>query len=218
MNSFSKFCPNVFLAKCSLPYEKGDEVMLTTKRGKDVMVIIWNLVKKDDEHYYYSYTRCDGFDSRQRALNKIEKLSSWAASAERRSMEWWEKSREGEDFLKLGEPIKVGHHSESRHRNLIKRNWDRLGKSVEESKKAEAYNSRISYYEGLSEKITLAMPESIEYFELKYREAVKEHKFLKDNPDKRQHSYDLQYANKRKKEMEKKWELAKVLWDFKEEE
>lgn len=35
MNTYSKFCPNVWLAKCDSPHAKGEVVNLTTKRGKD---------------------------------------------------------------------------------------------------------------------------------------------------------------------------------------
>ena len=45
------------------------------------------------------------------------------------------KSNEGSEFLSLGEPIKVGHHSANRHRALIERNWDRMGKKRRVSRK-----------------------------------------------------------------------------------
>ncbi len=56
------------------------------------------------------------------------------------------------------------------------------------------------------------MPESIEYFEFKYEEAVAYHKGLKDGSIPRRHSYDVQYANKAKKDLEAKVKLAKRLW------
>lgn len=34
MNTYSKYCPNVFLAKCTDRHEKGDTVLVTTKYGK----------------------------------------------------------------------------------------------------------------------------------------------------------------------------------------
>lgn len=43
----------------------------------------------------------------------------------------------GSEFLSLGEPIKVGHHSEKGHRALIERNWNRMEKSVEFAEKAK---------------------------------------------------------------------------------
>lgn len=42
-----------------------------------------------------------------------ERRREWAASAVRRSNEYYNKSNKDKDFLSLGEPIKVGHHSEN---------------------------------------------------------------------------------------------------------
>ena len=35
MNTYYKFCPNVFLAKCDAKHEKGDAFLVTTKFGKE---------------------------------------------------------------------------------------------------------------------------------------------------------------------------------------
>jgi hypothetical protein len=63
--------------------------------------------------FLYSITRADGYNTQERAKAKAEKYSSYAASAEKKSTEYYEASHEGRDFLALGEPIKVGHHSET---------------------------------------------------------------------------------------------------------
>lgn len=34
MNTYYKFAPNVFLAKCDEKHEKGEEILVTTKHGK----------------------------------------------------------------------------------------------------------------------------------------------------------------------------------------
>ena len=34
-NTYSKYCPNVFLAKCDERHEKGETIVLTTKYGKE---------------------------------------------------------------------------------------------------------------------------------------------------------------------------------------
>src|SRR5690606_13167946 len=136
-----------------------------------------------------------GFNAQERAKNKAEKLNGYASNAETRSAQYYEASKEGRDFLSLGEPIKVGHHSEKRHRALIERNWNRMGKSVKESEKAEEYKRRAEYWESKSDTINLSMPESLEYYEFKLEEAKKKHQFLKDTPDKRSHSFSLTYAN-----------------------
>ncbi|SLG91858.1 Domain of uncharacterised function (DUF3560) [Mycobacteroides abscessus subsp. abscessus] len=42
----------------------------------------------------------------------------------------------------MGEPIKVGHHSERRHRRSIERAWNALGKSVEAGRAADLAHER----------------------------------------------------------------------------
>lgn len=67
---------------------------------------------------------------------KLKSLNNWADNADKKGSDYKEKSNEGADFLALAEPIKVGHHSEKRHRALIERNWNRMSNAVEEFKKA----------------------------------------------------------------------------------
>ena len=115
-------------------------------------------------------------------------------------------------FLSLGEPIKVGHHSEKRHRALIERNWKRCEKAVELADKAAEQKSKAEYWETKTKEITLAMPESLEYFSARLEKAVEYHKGLKDGSIPRSHSYSLAYANKDVKELKIKVEIAKKLW------
>ncbi|MDG6260281.1 DUF3560 domain-containing protein, partial [Glaesserella parasuis] len=86
-----------------------------------------------------------------------------------------EAANEGRDFLSLAEPIKIGHHSEKRHRALIERNARRMELAVEEMRKAENYADKIAYWESRAVKIDLSMPESLEYFKHKLKEAEDKH-------------------------------------------
>lgn len=212
MNTYVKYAPNVFLAKCVGRHNKGDEVVLTTKYGKENEVIIHNFIYEKDGFFYYSFVRADGFNSQEYAKNKADKLLGYAQTAHTKSEQYFQASQEGRDFLSLGEPIKVGHHSEKRHRALIERNWSRMGKSVEQTKKAENYEQRAEYWAERADKIDLSMPESLEYFAFELEKAREHHKFLKENPAKRTHSYSLTYANKKVKEMQKQLDLATKLW------
>lgn len=128
------------------------------------------------------------------------------------AMNGTKKSQEGKDFLSLAEPIKVGHHSEKRHRALIDKNWNRMGNCVAERKKAEGYRNKTEYWEKQAGKIDLSMPESLEYFQHELEKAKEYHAGLKDGSIPRQHSYSLTYANKNVKELSKKLETAKKLW------
>lgn len=212
MNNYVKFCPNVFLAECAEKHEKGEVITLTTKYGKENECIVHNLIFEKNDKFYYSITREDGFNSQQRAANRAEKLEGYAANAEKRSTEWYEKSNEGRDFLALGEPIKIGHHSEKRHRALIERNWNRMGNSVAEAEKAKDYEGRAEYWAKMASKVDISMPESIEMYAHKVEAAKERHEGLKSGKYPRQHSYSLTYAKKELNEAEKMYQLAKRLW------
>ncbi|HKL85270.1 MAG TPA: DUF3560 domain-containing protein, partial [Treponemataceae bacterium] len=114
MNTYKKYCPNVFVAQCEEKHEKGDTIIVETKYGKENECIVHNLVgytgTKEKPMYCYSITRADGYNNQERARNKVEKLNGYADNANKRGDDWQEKSNEGKDFLALAEPIKVGHH------------------------------------------------------------------------------------------------------------
>lgn len=212
MNTYSKYVPNVFLAKCTEKHEKGETILVETKYGKENESIVFNLIAEKDGFYYYSIIRADGFNVQEWAKKRAEKLENAAANAEKKSLQYYEASQEGKDFLVLAEPIKIGHHSEKRHRALIERNWNRMGKCVEFSNKAETYEERAEYWKAKANTINLSMPESIEYYEFKLEEAKTKHEYLKNNPDKRPHSFSLTYAKKEANEAEKNLTLALKLW------
>lgn len=213
MNTYAKYQPNVFLAKCTEKHEKGDIIEVTTKYGKENECEVHNLILEGkDGFYYYSITRADGFNIQERAKAKAERYARWANAAEKKSEKYHEASNEGRDFLSLGEPIKVGHHSEKRHRALIDRNWARIGKSVEFSDKAAEHEGKAEYWESRANDINASMPESIEYFEYKLEKAKEYHEGLKSGKYQKEHSYSLTYAKKEVNELTKKYELAKKLW------
>ncbi len=213
MNKYAKYCPNVFVAQCDQMYQKGDIIELETKYGKVHECIVFNLVAQKDWTYYYSIVRADGYNIQERAKAKAERLTQWAANAEKKSDHYYEASQEGKDFLVLAEPIKIGHHSEKRHRALIDRNWNRMGKSVEFGKKAKEYEGRSEYWEKQANVINLSMPESLEYYEYELEQAKTRHEGLKNGSIKREHSFSLTYAKKNVKDLEEKLSIAKKLWE-----
>lgn len=211
-NTYAKYCPNVWVAKCTEKHEKGEVIPVTTKYGKVNDCIVFNLMLERDGFFYYSIVRADGYNVQERAKAKAERYNNWAASAEKKSNKYYEASNEGRDFLSLGEPIKIGHHSEKRHRALIERNWNRMGKSVEFNNKAEQHEGKAEYWASRANTINLSMPESIEYFEYKVEKAKEYHEGIKSGKYPRQHSFTLQYAKKDLNEAEKNLITAKKLW------
>ncbi|MCQ9638633.1 DUF3560 domain-containing protein [Chryseobacterium sp. WG14] len=212
MNTYSKFCPNVFLAKCSERHAKGDIINVTTKYSKENESEVYNFIYEKDGFFFYSIVRADGFNIQERAKAKAERYQQWANIADEKSGQYFEAAQEGKDFLRLAEPIKVGHHSEKRHRALIERNWNRMGKAVAMSDKAVSHESKAEYWEKRANDINLSMPESIEFYEYKLEEAKMSHEFYKQNPDKREHSFSLTYAKKAVNEAQKNLYLANRLW------
>lgn len=213
MNTYAKSqFPNVYLAKCEEPHEKGATINVTTKYGKLNESIVFNLIFERDGFYYYSIVRADGFNVQEWAKRKSEKLNGAAVNAHKKSTKYWEASKEGADFLRLAEPIKVGYHSEKRHRALIHRNQKRMSKCVEMSDKAETYSERAEYWKRMTDTINLSMPESLGYYEFKLEQAKAKHQGLKDGTIERGHSFSLTYAKKEVNKLEKKVKAAQLLW------
>ncbi|WP_461467107.1 DUF3560 domain-containing protein [Parvimonas micra] len=209
MNKFIKYCPNVWVAECEEEYEKGDLIFLETKYGKEVECEVYNFLGYSrNKNRVYSVVRLD----ESYAERKARRYSEASLKNIAKSNEKWEQSQEGKDFLSLAEPIKIGHHSEKKHRALIERNMSRMAKAVEFENKAKEQIEKAEYWENKANQITLAMPDSLEYFKIKLEQAELHHKDLKDNPEKRQHSYDLTYAKKAVNELKKKVEIAEKLW------
>jgi len=209
MNKFKKYCPNVWVAECEEQYEKGEIIILETQYGKEVECEVYNLIAEKNGIFCYSIVR---LEDQTYAERKAERYRNAVDNHKSKSDQYYQAAQEGREFLSLGEPVKVGHHSEKRHRTLIERNSNRMDKCIELQKKAEESQRKVDYWESRANDITLAMPESIKYYEYKLERAKERQKGLKDGSIKREHSYSLTYATKDVKELTKKHEIAKLLW------
>lgn len=209
MNKFKKYCPNVWIAECDDEYEKGDIIDLETKYGKKVECKVYNLITQKNGKNYYSIVR---IEEQNYAERKAERYMNAINRNIAKSNEYFNKAQEGKEFLILGEPIKVGHHSEKRHRALLERNENRIAKAFEYQDKAEKLESKAKYWDDKASEITLAMPESIEYFSNELEKFIEYQKGLKNGTITRTHSYSLTYATKKVKELKNKVEIATLLW------
>lgn len=212
MNVYYKFAPNVFLAKCTEMHEKGEVIDVTTRHGKENESIVFNLMFERDGFYYYSIVRAGGFNVQEWAKQRAERRIEWAASAERKSTDYYNRSNKDADFLSLGEPIKVGHHSERRHRKAIDDAWNNMGKSVAMGEKASEHERIAEYWNERANTINLSMPESIDFYEHKLEVAKEYHEGVKSGKYPRSHSYTLTYAKKDVNEAKKNYDLAVRLW------
>lgn len=212
MNTYHKYVPNVFLAKCSERHERGEVILVTTKYGKENDCIVFNLIAEKDSNYYYSIVRADGFNVQEHAKRRVERLQNASLNAEKKSDKYYNSSNEHRDFLSLGEPIKVGHHSEKRHRKIIEQAQNNMSKSVEFYDKSKEYEERSKYWESRVDIINLSMPESIEFYEHQLEKAKIKHEGIKKGTVERSHSFSLTYAKKDVNEFENKLKIAKKLW------
>lgn len=212
MNTYTKFCPNVWVAQCTETYKKGDIIAVTTKHGKENECIVWNYLGMRNGLYLYSITRADGFNSQERARAKAEKYEEWADKARERSDEAFERSEKAVAAIPFGQPILVGHHSEGMHRAAIRRSHQAMDKSVEEMHKAEDHESKAEYWRRMEDQINLSMPESIEFYRHKLELAKEYHEGLKSGKYPREHAYSLTYAKKAVNEAQSNLNMAIKLW------
>ena len=164
---------------------------------------------KENPNYCYSVVRVE---DKTYAERKAEKWTNAVENSLNKSNERYQAAQEGREFLSLAEPIKIGHHSEKRHRALIERNSNRMDKSIEYLNKAEEQKRKAEYWESRANDINLSMPDSIEYYEYELEKAKAYQVGLKDGSIKKQHSYSLTYATKSVKDLTKKLEQSKKLW------
>lgn len=73
---------------------------------------------------------------------KADRFRELAEKARRESNMAYQAAKQTADFIPMGQPILVGHHSEGRHRRDIQRIDNNMRKSVELDKKAEYYENK----------------------------------------------------------------------------
>lgn len=209
MNKFKKYYPNVWVAECEEEYSKGDIIELETKYGKEVECEVHNFLGMSGDNYLYSIVR---IEDRNYAERKAERYSTASANSVKKASNYYEKANTHRDFLSLGEPIKVGHHSEKRHRKMIENSCNNMDRMVENYNKAEEQSRKAEYWERKAKEITLAMPESLDYFKFKLEQAEELHRQYKSKERQQEHSYSMTYAKKDVNELKKKVEIAERLW------
>ncbi|UHG94704.1 DUF3560 domain-containing protein [Spirosoma oryzicola] len=210
--TYSKFCPNVFLAKSPEQHQKGDVISVTTQYGKENESIVFNLIYQKDGFFFYSIVRADGFNVQEWASRKAEKYQVWANTAESQANSEYNRSHNIVKDIPMGQPILVGHHSEKRHRRDLDRSWNALGNAVKLTEKAEQHESKADYWKSRASTINLSMPESVDFYEFEMERARQTHEGLKSGTIPRAHSFSLTYAKKEVNELQKKLDLAKRLW------
>lgn len=103
MNTYSKFVPNVFLAKYETQ-RRGEEITLTTKYGQRACL---HRVCVNREEVLLLNCSC-WLDLMFRNEPEWSWTVGYSNNAKRRGGNYRKALGEGKDFLSLGEPIKVG--------------------------------------------------------------------------------------------------------------
>ena len=214
MNTYAKYCSNVFVAKCDEKHEKEEIIEVTTKYGKENECEVHNLVHEKDGFFYYSITRVDGYDAKERYRRKAEQYGTYSQNAEARADAYFERSKDAVKGIEFGQPIHVGHHSERMHRAAIEKSKSAMSHSVAEWDKSKEYAEKADTYQRLADSVmNLSMPESLEYYAEALEKAKEYHEGLKSGKYPREHSYSVVYAKKKVNELEKNLAIAKKLWE-----
>jgi hypothetical protein len=213
MNTYFKYYPNVFLAKCEEAHEKGETIKVTTKYGVEHDCIVFNQIGKKEGFFYYSIVRADGYNHKEQAKRKAERLLNASYNATKKSDSYYHAAHRVTEGVVFGQPILIGHHSEKYHRRAIEKSNNAMRKSVETQEQAGNYEARAKFWEQKANKIDLSMPESLEFYQYEFEKAKAKHEGLKNGTIKRDHSFSLTYAKKEVNDLETKLKIAKRLWE-----
>lgn len=127
------------------------------------------------QYLLFAVKKSTSYEERQQA-RKLRYERQAAAAREQAIKD----SDEGVSMLKVlppGQPILVGHHSESKHRNLLERSDNRMRKSIENDEKATYYESK-AYSVGKGG-VSSDDPQAIEKIEQKIKNLEETHKRMK---------------------------------------
>ena len=213
-NTFKKYTAGVYaMLSEDDNLQHGDAATIETRHGKEVNVTVWKkLGKHRDGGTMYSVTRDDGIDRKEWLKRKVERQQNAALRQEKNMADYHAKSRKHADFLSLGEPVKVGHHSERRHRKIIDDAWNNMGKSVAAADKAERHQDKAETLEQrLKRDINLDTPESVEFLTQRVADLEAQREAIKANPHEGWEVSNLGATIRRYKE---RLDTARVLWDL----
>lgn len=143
-------------------------------------------------------------EKQERRKERYEQLSE---KAKQEAQNAWKQSDNLASVIPPGQPILIGHHSEIRHRRHLEKIHNKMGQSVQLSKKAEYYEQKAKAIEN-NRAISSDDPEAVQKLEEKIRRAKDIQAFMK-GANKILKSKKLTDAQKMQKLVDE--------WDMKEE-
>ncbi len=137
----------------------------------------------------------NGFQQRQQ--ERIERYKELAEKHRKLSNALWNSPANQTLSNMQGEPIKIGHHSENRHRKLFEKAHNDMSKAIEANQKAEDYEARAEAIENNKEYIIYSDDEDAIYkLEKKLQELKEKHEFMKRvNKEYRKYKGDIDKIN-----------------------
>lgn len=127
----------------------------------------------------------------ERQERKKELYQERIEQAEQRSQSHYKRHNDLANIIPIGQPIILGHHSEKRHRNDLKRIDNEMRKSIQESEKADYYRNKLDNIDN-NNAISSDDPKAIEKLQARIKELEKAKVEVKAKPHE---WYELQYLN-----------------------
>ena len=121
-------------------------------------------------------------DYEERRQKRIERYNKLSETAKQRSTHYANSNANRILAITPGQPILIGHHSEKKHRRLLKRAWEDIERSIKEDKKVEYYQDKIETINH-SRVIYGDDPEAIEKLKRKLEILQKEKEIIKADPE-----------------------------------
>lgn len=212
-NIFKKYTQGVYVMLSDQHgLKNGDQATIETKYGKEIEVTVWKILgKHKDGGSLYSVTRNDGFNRKEWLKSKAERQRNASERQACISEEMHTKSQKDKDFLSLGEPIKVGHHSEGRHRKIIDQAWNNMGKSVKAYDKSNEHSQKALTIEArINKEISLDTPESLHLLEQRIQDLENKRDTIKQ----REHaSFELSNIGAKIRRYKQRLSTSRELWD-----
>lgn len=81
-------------------------------------------------------------DFQERKQKRIDRYKQYSGNAGKRSEDAFKEASSITSIIPMGQPILIGHHSESGHRALLKRSDNKMRKGCEESDKSKYWEDR----------------------------------------------------------------------------
>ena len=115
---------------------------------------------------------------KERQEAKAGRYRELAEKAMKESKEAYSQSHKLVENIPMGQPVLIGHHSESTHRRILDRSWNTLGKAVKLSEKAEYFEQKAKAAEN-NASIYLGDDDAVERLEEKLATLGKKQETMK---------------------------------------